>query len=307
MSRRWIRAAGAALAAQLVASVAVAGDALIRKGEYIFHAAGCLTCHTKEKDGAPLAGGRRLETPLGVFYSPNITPDPDTGIGRWSDEDFRRALRHGVAPDGSHYYPSFPYTSYTLLKDDDLRALKAYLFSRPPVKQANEAHVLPWYIGPRFLVGAWKALFFQPGPFQPRADKPASWNRGAYLVNAAGHCAECHTERNRFGALKQDVLFAGTKNGPEGAIVPNITPHRETGIGRWRKCDLVTYFELGMTPEGDFAGDLMAEVIDNGLKHLTKADHEAMAEYLLSLPPIEHRVGKQQKEKQEKKREFDEY
>lgn len=299
----WTRAAGALLVA-LFALPAAADEALIRKGEYVFNAAGCLTCHTKEKGGVRLAGGRRLETPLGTFYSPNITPDKDTGIGRWSDEDFRRALREGRAPNGSHYYPSFPYTSYTLLTDDDIRALKAYLFSLPPVKQKNKPHEMPWYLGPRFMVAAWKALFFDPGAFQPQLDKPASWNRGAYLVNAVGHCAECHTERNQLGALNRDVLFAGTKNGPEGAIVPNITPDRQTGIGRWSKGDLVTYFESGMTPDGDFAGDVMAEVIDNSLKHLTQADRQAMAEYLKSLPPIEHQVRKEKKKKSRTRDDF---
>lgn len=264
-----------------------------RQGEYLFRAAGCAGCHTDEKhNGAPLAGGPALATPFGIFYAPNITPDPETGIGRWSEADFIRALRQGMSPGGAHYYPAFPYTSYTRLTDADLRALKAYLFSLKPVRQANRSHRLPWYLRWRPLLAVWKALFFSPGPFQPRPDQSLSWNRGAYLVTAVAHCGECHTPRHILGGFKGSQQHAGTREGPEGSVVPNITPDKRTGIGRWRESELVEYLETGATPEGDSAGDLMAEVIDNSLRYLRKDDLKAISAYTLSLPPIEHSVRK---------------
>lgn len=271
----------------------------IKQGEYIFHAAGCVTCHTDEKNKAPaLAGGRALKTPFGVFYAPNITPDPQYGIGRWSDDDFVRALRFGVSPQGEHYYPDFPYTSYTRLTDDDMRALKAYLFSVKPVSQANKPHELVWYVRFRPLLSVWKKFFFTPGSYTSRSDKSASWNRGAYLV-AAGHCAECHTPRGLFGNLLQEKLYSGTREGPDNSLVPNITPDKKTGIGRWSRGDLIYYLETGATPDGDYAGDLMADVIDNGLRYLRKDDLTAIAEYIQSLPPIEHELQKKKKSKKE--------
>ncbi len=262
-------------------------------GQYLFRAAGCENCHTdREHGGAWLAGGRELLTPLGVFYSPNITPDPDTGIGRWREADFLRAMRHGRGPDGRHYYPSFPYAAYTRLSDADLRALWAYLRSVPPVRQANRPHELPWYLKYRALLAGWKLLYFKPGPYTPEPGKGASWNRGAYLVQAAGHCGECHTPRNRLGGFRIGLYLAGDKAGAEGGVVPNITPDPKTGIGRWSRGELIDYLKTGMRPDGDFAGGLMAEVIDNGLKHLSQQDLEAIATYLQSVPPVEHAVRK---------------
>jgi mono/diheme cytochrome c family protein len=272
-----------------------------RQGEYLFRAAGCAGCHTDEKhNGAPLAGGPALTTPFGIFYAPNITPDPDTGIGRWSEADFIRALRQGMSPDGAHYYPAFPYTSYTRLTDTDLRALKAYLFSLKPVRQANRPHRLPWYLRWRPLLAVWKALFFSPGPFQPRPDQSLSWNRGAYLVTAVAHCGECHTPRHFLGGFIESRRHAGTREGPEGSVVPNVTPDKKTGIGRWRASELVEYFETGATPAGDFAGDLMADVIDNSLRHLRRDDLKAIAAYMLAVPPIEHVVRREPKAKGKK-------
>jgi len=269
---------------------------LLAQGEYIFRAAGCYGCHTDEKRGGKaLAGGRALETPFGVFYSPNITPDPDSGIGKWSEADFIRALREGLSPKGEQYYPAFPYPSYTLLTDDDLRALWVYLRSQPAVQQKNRAHELKWYARARSFVGSWKALYFVPGPYRPDASRSASWNRGAYLAEAAAHCGECHTPRTTLGGIKRSQHFAGTRDGPESSVVPNITPDKKTGIGRWNARELADYLETGMTPEGDSAGDLMAEAIDNGLKYLRADDRAAIAGYVLSLPPVEHAVKKPKK------------
>jgi len=266
-------------------------DSLLRRGEYLYRAGGCAGCHTDEKHGgAENAGGRAIESPFGTFYAPNITPDPVHGIGKWSEADFLRALRDGKSPAGSHYYPAFPYTSYTLLYDDDMRALWAYLRSRPAVARANTPHDLAWYVV-RPALRVWKALYFTPGPFASNGGS-GRVNRGAYLATAAAHCVECHTPRGRLGGLKKDLSYAGTREGPDGDVVPNITPDKDTGIGRWREGDLAYYLETGIMPDGDSAGDLMAEVIDSGLRFLTKDDLRAIAAYIFTLAPIEHAVRK---------------
>ena len=272
----------------IAAAPPVAADAVMRQGEYLFRAAGCANCHTDEKNkGDPLAGGRALKTPFGTFYSPNITPDPETGIGRWSEADFVRALREGIDDEGKHLYPAFPYTSYTQFTDTDLRAIKTYLFSQKPVRQVNKEHELPWYLRSRASLSIWKMLFFKPGAFQPQPDQSAAWNRGAYLVTAVAHCGECHTPRNFLGGFKKSRRFAGNPDGVDGADTPNITPDKKTGIGKWSQSDLVEYLETGAMPDGDYAGDAMAEVIDNSLSHLTKDDRKAIAVYVMSLPSVE--------------------
>lgn len=268
-------------------------ESLIRQGEYIYRAANCFGCHTDKKhSGKSLAGGHALTTPFGTFYSPNITPDVETGIGRWSEQDFIRAMREGLSPSGDHYYPSFPYPSYTKLSDNDLRALWVYLKAQPSVNQANRQHDLKWFARARTFVGSWKGLYFTPGEYKPDAGRSATWNRGAYLSEAAAHCGECHTPRNALGGIKTDMHYAGTRDGPDGSVVPNITPDKKTGIGRWRVSEVAEYLKTGMMPDGDYAGDLMAEVIDNGLQYLRKEDLTAIAEYLLSLPPVENAVRK---------------
>lgn len=298
-----MRLAGIVAAALPWLAAAVPAPALsapLSHGEIVYRVAGCENCHTdRENKGAPLAGGRRLSTPLGVFYAPNITPDNETGIGRWREEDFVRALREGISPVGSHYYPSFPYTSYTRLTDEDIRALWTYLRTQPAVRQPNRAHVLPWYLRWRALLAGWKWLYFSPGAYAPQPDKSAEWNRGAYLAQAAAHCGECHTPRNALGGFRRGFYLAGTREGAEGGVVPNITPDKKTGIGRWRSSELVEYLESGMTPDGDFAGDVMAEVIDNGLKFLTPADRKAIATYVLAQPAVEHAVRKAKKKKKD--------
>ena len=292
-----MRCAAFFLLSLIAAGAAQARDAaLIVRGEYVFRAAGCASCHTDtENAGKPLAGGRKLETPFGTFYSPNITPDLTTGIGRWREEDMHRALRKGRGPDGRIYYPVFPYTAYTNLVDDDIRALAAYLFAQPPVVQANKPHVLPWYLRFRPLIRVWQLIYMKRGPYRPNSERSARWNRGAYLATAALHCGECHTPRNRFGAPRKELYYAGNPQGPEGGRVPNITPDKATGIGRWSRSELLEYLKTGAMPDGDYAGDLMADVIDNSTSHLTQQDREAVVQYIFSLPPIEHRVGKETK------------
>ena len=272
----------------VAAATPAAADDVMRQGEYLFRAAGCANCHTDEKNhGAPLAGGRAIETPFGIFYSPNITPDPETGIGRWTEADFARAMRQGIDDEGSHLYPAFPYTSYTKITDSDLHAIKIYLFSQTPVRQENKEHELPWYLRSRATLRIWKMLFFTPGRFQPQPDQSAAWNRGAYLATAVAHCGECHTPRNFLGGFRNSRLFAGNPLGADDADAPNISPDKNTGIGKWSQGDLVEYLETGAMPDGDYAGGAMADVIDNSLSHLTIDDRKAIAVYVMSLPAME--------------------
>jgi len=247
-----------------------------------------------------LAGGRALRTDFGTFYTPNITPDARTGIGNWRLEDFRRALREGVSPGGEHYYPAFPYTSYTRLSDKDIELMWNYLRTVKPVFAEDRPHELKWYVRMRRLIAAWKWVFFSQGTFTPDVKYSISWNRGAYLVEAVAHCGECHTPRNLAGALKRDRRFAGTGQGPDGAIVPNITPDRRTGIGRWSRRDVADYLASGAKPDGDYAGDIMAEFIDSGLTYLSASDRNAIAEYVQSLSPVENAVGKSNKSRKQK-------
>lgn len=278
-------------------------EQLIKQGEYVLRIAGCAGCHTDvDRGGASLAGGRAISTPFGAFYSPNITPDRSTGIGAWSDEDFIRALTEGISPDGRHYYPVFPYTSYTRMRKTDIRALKAYLFTVSPVVQPNKTHDLPWYMSSHYVNWVWKFINFYPGEYQPQVERTDQWNRGAYLATALAHCAECHSPRNFLGALDPARLNAGTQAGPDNEVVPNITADKKTGIGRWSQDDLVYFLETGATPEGDYTGSLMAEVIDEGLRYLTPEDRKSIALYIRTLPPIEHAV-KRKKKKQ--RNEFD--
>ena len=266
----------------LARSAAAQGDAT--KGEYLFRAAGCYACHTRPVSGArPLAGGRALETPFGTFYSPNITPDPDHGIGRWGLADFARALRLGEAPDGSHYFPAFPFPSYSGMRDRDLADLWAYLKGVDPFPEPNREHELNFPFGFRFLAGLWKWLFFQPGSFEPDPARDALWNRGAYLARHLSHCGECHTPRNLLGAPQGDRHLAGTLKGPDGKKVPNITPHSGDGIGDWSESDITFFLQLGVLPNGDVAGGAMEDVSREGTGHLTEQDRKAIAVYLKSL------------------------
>ena len=259
----------------------------VARGAYVMRAAGCFACHTDLKNaGPPLAGGRALKTPFGTFFTPNITPDREHGIGTWTDSDFIRALRAGVAPDGGHYFPAFPYTSYVGMTDRDILDLKAYLFAQPPVAQANRPHDIDFPFGFRPLLGAWKALYFNKAAVPEPSRQDEAWNRGAYLVEHLGHCGECHTPRNMLGGLDRDRSMAGNPRGPDGDKVPNITPHPEDGLGDWSASDLTWFLKTGFFPDGDFAGGAMTDVVEHSTGHLTDADRAAMAAYLRALPPL---------------------
>lgn len=286
----------AGLALALAAPALAAGDDKLARGAYLLRAAGCVSCHTDVKGGGPeLAGGRALKTPFGIFHSPNITPDRKTGIGRWSGGQFKRALRFGLRPDRGHYYPAFPYPSYTRMTNEDISALKAYLFSLPPVQRPNRPHELRFPYGWRFLIGPWKSLYFEPGALLPDPSRPERLNRGAYLVEALAHCGECHTPRNDLGALMREMWLAGTAQGPEGAPAPNITPDVQTGIGGWSAGDIVQRLKTGLNPKFDDVPGAQEEVFDHGLKDLNDDDLEAIAAYLRALPPIRNKIERQPK------------
>jgi mono/diheme cytochrome c family protein len=271
----------------LWASPARAGDeAQLRRGELLFRAADCTFCHTDSKGGgAPLAGGRPISTRFGVIFSPNITPDPKTGIGAWSKAEFDRALRQGIGRDGQYLFPVFPYPAFTKMSDADIGDLYAYLMSRPAVVQADKPDAFRIPFRWRFLQRFWRLLFFRPGPLPPVAGQSAAWNRGRYLAEAVVHCQECHTPRNFLGGLVTSRAYAGNPHAPDGMKVPNITSDPETGIGKWGADDVAALLKTGQTPDMDFVGSGMAEVV-KGTGALSDADRNAIATYIKSIPPI---------------------
>ena len=271
-----------------LSAVYAADASAVEKGRYLVTAGGCISCHTDyKKKGKPFAGGAPIPTPFGTFYPPNITPDKTHGIGTWSEADFIRAMRDGKRPDGAHYFPSFPYTSYTRITEPDLKAMKAYLSSIPAVAQPSVPHDISFPFSWRFLQTGWKLLFFKEGVFEPDPAQSEEVNRGAYLSNALAHCGECHTPRNMLGGLDYSQWMAGTPNGPEGEKIPNLTPDPKTGL-TWTVPEIVEYLKSGQTPEFDYAGSLMAEVIEHNTGKLTKDDLTAIARYLKSLKPVVH-------------------
>jgi mono/diheme cytochrome c family protein len=275
------------------AAVAESASDGVKRGAYLFAIAGCASCHTDFKNkGAPLAGGRAIDTPFGTFYGPNITPDPAFGIGRWSNADFIRALREGLTPNGAHLFPVFPYTSFTLMTDADLLDLKAYIFSLPPVSRPSRPHDVWFPFSWRWLQTFWRWLNFSPGPFVPDPARNAAWNRGAYLVQALGHCAECHTSRDALGGLETERTLSGNPSGPEGQKVPNITSDKATGIGNWSHNQIVLFLGIGLLPNGDTVGSVMGEVIRTGTSKMTETDRDAVAIYLQSLSPISNPAEK---------------
>ncbi len=269
-------------------TVWTADEKLIAKGEYLVHAGGCITCHTEEsEDAVALAGGYALKSPFGTFYAPNITPDKETGIGNWSDDDFLRAFREGTNPEGDAYFPAFPYTAYSGVSQDELLAMKAYLFSLEPVHKEIQEHNLPAFMSSRLAARAWQLSYFEPASFEPDATKSSAWNRGAYLVRHLGHCGECHTPRGTLGALLPDRELAGNPEGADGESVPNITADPKEGIGQWSLSDIEYFLDIGMLPDGDFTGGSMSDVIEDNTSHLTAEDRMSIATYLLSLVPAD--------------------
>jgi mono/diheme cytochrome c family protein len=254
-------------------------------GLIIFNAGGCSSCHAVpgQPDRLRLGGGLAIPSPFGTFYAPNISPDPVDGIGRWSEADFVHAVTSGVSPDGAHYFPAFPYTSYAHAKVEDVRDLFAYLKSLAPLAGKARDHDVPFPFNIRRNIGIWKLLFMDGKPFVPDPARSARWNRGAYLVNGLGHCAECHSPRNLLGGIIAAQRFAGGPN-PEGeGWVPNIT---QKGLGEWSENDIAAFLKTGEMPDGDSAGGSMVRVIKN-TSQLSGEDRADIAEYIKSLPPVD--------------------
>jgi mono/diheme cytochrome c family protein len=239
-----------------------------------------MACHTA-RGGVPWAGGRVLDTPFGRLVAPNITPEPATGIGTWSADDFWRALHNGKSKDGRLLYPAFPYTAYTKVTRPDSDALFAYLRSLPPVRQQNTPHALRFPYNQQLTLAGWRLLYFKPGVQQPDGAKDARWNRGAYLVEGLGHCAACHSTRNRLGAT--DSTLGGGLIPTIGWYAPSLTSDAEAGLGKWSEAHIVQLLGTGVAPGASVTGP-MAEVVLQSLQYLTPDDLGAMAAYLKSLP-----------------------
>jgi mono/diheme cytochrome c family protein len=248
-------------------------------GELVFHAGGCGSCH-----GERLEGGLELTSAYGVFHVPNISPDPEDGIGGWTMLDFANAMVRGMAPDGRHYYPAFPYTSYARLDLRDVIDLKAHIDSFPPVSGGAGRHEVrfPWNF--RRGIGLWKRLYLDPAPVIALTSADVVLSRGRYLVEALGHCGECHTPRDSFGGPDVARWLGGGPNPDGEGKVPNITPG-DGGLGSWSKRDLAYYLKTGFTPEFDTVGGSMVAVQEN-LARLPDADREAIAAYLTAIPPV---------------------
>ncbi|HTS20961.1 MAG TPA: cytochrome c [Casimicrobiaceae bacterium] len=252
----------------------------IERGRYLVQAGDCAACHTAD-GGQPFAGGRAIPTPFGTVYSTNITPDRDTGIGQWTDEDLYRAMHSGRGPDGRRYYPAFPYPWYTKLTADDVRAIKSYLDVLPAVRQDDKPPELPWPLSVRLGMAAWNALYFEEGVYEPDASKSAAWNRGAYLVEGLGHCGACHTPKSALGGPKKSERLQGGYG--EHWYAMSLDGNLTDGLGAWSPQDIVEYLKTGSTVQAA-AGGPMAEVVANSTQYLAEADLDAIATYLKDLP-----------------------
>jgi len=259
------------------------------KGKILSYAGGCISCHTDTaNNGALLAGGKKIKTPFGTFISPNITPDKVHGIGKWSERDFIRAVKKGISPRNSHYFPVFPYTSFSLMRNTDIKSIMDYIFTLPAVPKVSQAHKLRFPYNVRLIQVLWKFLYFSEDTYVYDPRRSAIWNRGAYLSRAVVHCGECHTSRTPLGGINKKLSYAGiAKNEiPFFNNAPNITSHLVNGIGKWSVQQIMTYLETGEHPSGDFAGSSMAEVIESGTGKLSEADRKAIAVYIKSIKPI---------------------
>jgi mono/diheme cytochrome c family protein len=257
------------------------GSALVAKGEYLTKAADCAACHTAP-GGEPFAGGRAFKLPFGTIYSSNITSDRETGIGKWSDAEFVRAVHRGIGKNGEDLYPAFPYTAYALLSTDDVLAIRAYLSTARPVSLRNPDNTLVFPFNQRYTLRAWKLLFVPTRPWEPSTAHDAAWNRGSYLAEALAHCGECHTPRNLMLATKSDRKYAGAV--VDGWKAYNITSDSETGIGAWSDADIERYLSSGHATARGSAGGGMAEAIDLSLRHLCSEDIAALTRYLRTIP-----------------------
>ena len=260
---------------------ALAQASIVERGEYLAKAADCMVCHTAQ-GGKQYAGGLGFKLPFGTLYSTNITPDKETGIGNYSDKDFLNAVQRGVRHDGARLYPAMPYTSYTYISDADALAIKAYLFSLPPVRATPPANTLSFPFNQRWAMAFWSEIFNPDTRYEPDTSKSADWNRGAYLVEALAHCGECHTPRNLAFALNNRKKFAGAITAGWRAF--NISSDKATGVGGWRDDDLIAYLSNGHAAGHGTASGPMGEAVDHSFSQLAPEDIRAIVTYLRSVP-----------------------
>ena len=292
----WSHVARTAALALAVASLALAPCASgqpseVARGEYLARAGDCISCHTAP-GGKPFAGGLRLDTPFGYMLSPNITPDPDTGIGRWSAADFERAMRHGVNRQGQDMFPVMPFDFYTKLTDADVAAIYAYVRTIVPVRNVVVTNHLDFPFNQRWSMGVWRELFFTPGTYKPDPVQSAVWNRGAYLVEGLGHCSDCHSPRNVMGGIEKSKQFSGAAI--DGWFALNLSSNLSTGLGDWTAAEIAAYLKTGSFRGKTTALGPMDEVIRNSMSYMTDADLLAIGTYLKSLPPSSTlRAGRQ--------------
>jgi mono/diheme cytochrome c family protein len=254
----------------------------LNRGEYLARAGDCVACHT-DPTGKPFAGGRAMPTPFGNLYVPNITPDDETGIGKWTADEFYRMMHTGLSRDGALMYPAMPFASYTKVTREDCDAIYAYLMSVPPVRQQNRPHELRFPYNNRDLLRGWRALYFKEGEYVPDSAQSAQWNRGAYLVEGLGHCAMCHTAINVLGGSSESKAFEGGMIPNQNWYAPSLTSNREAGLGEWSERDIADLLQVGVSNRSTVYGP-MAEVVYNSLQYLSDEDVAAMAVYLKSLP-----------------------
>jgi mono/diheme cytochrome c family protein len=254
---------------------------LLEKGKQLVDAGDCQACHTQDKS-KPFAGGRAVPTPFGTIYSANITPDRDTGIGGWTADDFYKAMHEGVGPHGERLYPAFPYPNFTKMTRADVDAVRAYLMSLTPIQSRPPGNELMWPLNYRIMMAGWNMLFFTPGEYRPDPQKSAVWNRGAYLVQGAGHCGACHTPKNVFGADKSGEDLRGAQI--QDWTAPSLAANERDGLGRWSNEDIVEYLKTGRNKLSGATG-LMAEVVVNSTSKMSDEDLKAIATYLKDTPP----------------------
>jgi mono/diheme cytochrome c family protein len=260
-----------------------ADPAAIARGQYLADAGDCVACHT-QPGGVLFAGGRPMATPFGTLFTPNISPDPETGIGKWTADQFYTMMHTGRYPDGSLLYPAMPFGAYTKVTRTDSDAIFAYLRSVPPVKLANRPHDLRFPYNNRSLVLGWRTLYFTEGEFQPNPSKSAEWNRGAYLVQGLGHCSMCHTAINALGGSSPSEAFEGGLIPMQDWYAPSLTSNKEAGLGDWDLGDITDLLRTGVSKRGAVYGP-MAEVVYDSLQYLSDPDIKAMATYLKALAP----------------------
>lgn len=282
----WLNVRGEAPLVQDGAGTAAASPAVIERGAYLARAGNCIGCHTVP-GGAAFAGGRGVETPFGTVFSPNITPDPKTGIGGWSSGEFWRALHHGRSKDGRLLYPAFPYPSFTTITRADSDALYAFLRTVEPVNQPGTPHDLRFPYDTQAALAVWRALFFRPGEFAAEPGQSAAWNRGKYLVQGLGHCAACHSGRNFLGAISLNTEFAGGLMPNEAWYAPSLASPKEAGVQGWPREEVVRLLRSGVSTHASVSGP-MAEVVYSSTQYLDEKDIDAMARFLASIPVREH-------------------